>query len=88
MVKRAIAIVRFALDHPIGSLIALSFVVMTLVLGIERLEKGPPAVLWMVRHHRSVALVKQVLCMTAIPGFLLMMFWDANAKAKSGSTPP
>lgn len=83
MVKWIRAIVRLALDHPIGSLIALSFVLMSVVVGIERIEKGPPAVLWMSRHHRSIALVKQVLCMTAIPGFLLLMFWDSKAKAKS-----
>lgn len=82
MVRRAIAIVRFALDHPIGSLIVLSFVVMTLVLGIEQIEKGPPAILWISEHRRSVALVKQVLCMTAIPGFLLMLFWRRDAKTK------
>jgi hypothetical protein len=88
MLKKGMALVRFALDHPIGSLIVLSFVVMALVVGIERIEKGPPTILWMSRHHRSVALVKQVLCMTAIPGFLLLMFWDSKAKAKNGSAPP
>ena len=88
MLKRTIATVRFALDHPIGALIVLSFVVMALVVGIEQIEKGPPAILWMSQHRRSVALVKQVLCMTAIPGFLLMMFWDSKAKAKNRSAPP
>ena len=87
MVKRTVALVRFALEHPVGSLIALSFAVMTVVVGVERLEQGPPTIEWLHRHRASVALFKQVLCMTAIPGFLVLMFWDSRAKSKDKATP-
>lgn len=87
MVKRAVSLVRFALEHPVGSLIALSFVVMAVVVGVERLENGPPTIEWLRRHRASVALFKQVLCMTAIPGFLVLMFWDSRAKSGDKRTP-
>jgi len=87
VVKRTVSLVRFALEHPVGSLIALSFVVMSVVVGVERLEQGPPTIEWFHRHRASVALFKQVLCMTAIPGFLVLMFWDSKAKSKGGRTP-
>ena len=67
-----------ALDHPVGTAIALSFVLMTLVVGIEQLEKGPPVFVWVRHHLAALALVKQVLCMASIPGFLLLMFWRSK----------
>jgi hypothetical protein len=87
MIRRLASVVRFALEHPIGALIALSFAVMTVVVGVERLEQGPPAIEWLRRHHASVALFKQALCMTAIPGFLVLMFWDSKANPRDPRRP-
>jgi hypothetical protein len=82
MLKTLGAFLRWVLEHPFGSMLALSFMVMALVLGIEWLEKWPPSLVWMFRHRRIVALVKQVLCMTAIPGLLMLLFSDFRAKPK------
>ena len=53
---------------------ALSFVAMALVLGIEKIEKGPPTIAWVQQHHASIAMIKQALCMASIPGFLVLMY--------------
>lgn len=75
-------VLRLSLDHPVGVLIALSFVAMAAVVGIERIEKGPPAILWLSQHRAATALVKQALCLIAIPGFFCMMFWSPYQKKK------
>lgn len=62
-----------------ASLYVLSFAVMTVVVGIEQLEAGAPAAGWMRRHHASLVLVKQVLCMVAIPGFFLPVYRNLKA---------
>jgi hypothetical protein len=81
------SLIRLALDHPIASLVVMSFAAMAVTMGIEQLEKGPPTILWLQRHHASVALVKQVLCMIAIPGLLIIMFWSPGMKAKDMNKP-
>ena len=60
---------------------------MSVVLAIEEIEKGGPGSSWIDAHRGSVVLIKQVLCMTALPGFLLLMFggeasrWTSKERA-------
>lgn len=78
---------RVVLDHPFESLVGLSFVMMLCVFGIEMIEEGPPAYEWVRRHHKSISIVKQVLCMVSIPGLIVLMGWTPGMKAKNFTKP-
>ncbi len=86
-IKTERPLLRLALENPIPSLLAVSFVAMCAVLGIEELEAGPHAIRWLSRHHASVAVIKQALCMAAIPGFVFLMYWNFRDNMRRSKEP-
>lgn len=72
MTRWARNLLVLVVEFPVGTLIALSFLVIAVFLGVERAEQSALAGSWLASHRASVVLFKQVLMAASVPGLVLI----------------